>query len=688
MPLTSTWLCSLVLALGTGAERPGMGPDAPAGPTLRQALPEGTLAYIGFPDLVTTAREYRAAAFYRLLQDENVARALAPLFAKEGFIESILDELPVPLSLEDLTALEFRRVEVAITHLSPVTREKGQFQDVDFGLVIDVQIGDSEEKWEQVVDWFGEVIDEIAGQLPDEEPSQLQIAGVEVERFGVNPSVFIASLPGNRTVMAFSRKAMDLVLPKIVSGGGSFEKSDVFQKTLSHVSRPGDDLEVWLDIGGWVQAAREIVDSELDDSTQGTFDRIVVALGLDEAGAWAWNHRIVGGEIEARTVMTGGQSRRGLFSLMPQGTVTNAMWSYVPKDALLFGHLSLGLKNILTFTKNVGKAIGSSEDLLEIKELEEKIGIDLQRDFFSKLTGEVLYYQTAPTGLIPVPGIVVMLGMTESSVLVSRAEELLAELHESAEVKKTRFRDTDIYLLKIGDEPLPIQPAWAMIDGYLVFSAHVQDLKGLLRRKGDVDQSVLASQRFQASIAKSAVPAEYATMTYYDVPAIFEILFTAGYQALSLVGSSGWIDTAQLPTASDLSQFLGASVSYSQVEPGLWTFQGRSSLGPELYVGALFGWGLFVVGMQEPAVMPTDPASMSRARIEQVLGLAEIYRREHGGYPQSLRDLGEPDPESGFLTDGWGRALVYRIEDDKVVVYSCGPNGRDDDRSEDDIRIY
>ncbi len=91
------------------------------------------------------------------------------------------------------------------------------------------------------------------------------------------------------------------------------------------------------------------------------------------------------------------------------------------------------------------------------------------------------------------------------------------------------------------------------------------------------------------------------------------------------------------------------------------------------------------------------------------LGLAlERWAREHGGAlpigdsAQLLALLSQPGRDGrtpvfevprrwirdGRLTDAFGRPLRYRALGERALLYSCGPNGRDDGGAADDIVVW
>jgi hypothetical protein len=74
------------------------------------------------------------------------------------------------------------------------------------------------------------------------------------------------------------------------------------------------------------------------------------------------------------------------------------------------------------------------------------------------------------------------------------------------------------------------------------------------------------------------------------------------------------------------------------------------------------------------AVVTTRDLDVAHLRIARTALLLKAYRSEHGEYPQHLSELGVPVPNDPYLE----KPLTYRREGKGFVLYSWGPNLKDD----------
>jgi hypothetical protein len=71
-------------------------------------------------------------------------------------------------------------------------------------------------------------------------------------------------------------------------------------------------------------------------------------------------------------------------------------------------------------------------------------------------------------------------------------------------------------------------------------------------------------------------------------------------------------------------------------------------------------------------------AGVAALRCARLALALELYRRQRGSLPDRLEDL-QADLGSGAILDPFtGKPLIYRVDRNSYVLYSVGPDGRDD----------
>jgi len=100
------------------------------------------------------------------------------------------------------------------------------------------------------------------------------------------------------------------------------------------------------------------------------------------------------------------------------------------------------------------------------------------------------------------------------------------------------------------------------------------------------------------------------------------------------------------------------------------------------------GAGEWFVLQFGPLMLKVHQSSDRAEQVERNLHVAfalAAYQRDHGAYPAKLDELAPKYLASVPLDLFTGKALVYGPAADGYLLYSCGPDGRDDlGRTEDD----
>jgi len=85
--------------------------------------------------------------------------------------------------------------------------------------------------------------------------------------------------------------------------------------------------------------------------------------------------------------------------------------------------------------------------------------------------------------------------------------------------------------------------------------------------------------------------------------------------------------------------------------------------------------------------MERDKMLANRSLLQTAIAL-EVYRAEKGRYPETLALLRKEFPDVASEDVFSGKALVYRLEGDGFLLYSLGPDCRDDGGRPLDQREY
>ncbi len=170
------------------------------------------------------------------------------------------------------------------------------------------------------------------------------------------------------------------------------------------------------------------------------------------------------------------------------------------------------------------------------------------------------------------------------------------------------------------------------------------------------------------------------------------------------------IDASALPGSATLARYFKPTTSWSKRLPdGRIYTHAESSFGPETpleIVLCLSAAGPLMKqrAAQEPAPPAATPepvadttALETQAALLRVKGGIAIYKIENAKLPATLETLLAPSdrypdgylaPQKSVPKDGWGHGLAFKPDADgkRFLLYSFGPDGRDDSGAGDDVK--
>jgi hypothetical protein len=120
--------------------------------------------------------------------------------------------------------------------------------------------------------------------------------------------------------------------------------------------------------------------------------------------------------------------------------------------------------------------------------------------------------------------------------------------------------------------------------------------------------------------------------------------------------------------------------------------RGSAILAAIIMVAAFAAVLSLATGKRNPAKKRMERRILAKTRIQVLAGAISSYYREHGSFPQNLTEvLGKGRVDTRVLEDPFsqGKELKYKIlsqNPDTAILYSIGPNRRDDGGKKKDIR--
>ena len=127
----------------------------------------------------------------------------------------------------------------------------------------------------------------------------------------------------------------------------------------------------------------------------------------------------------------------------------------------------------------------------------------------------------------------------------------------------------------------------------------------------------------------------------------------------------------------------------SKLTPGL-----VAGIGAVVLVVAVLAW---FVDVKIDGNADQSNAAQAKAEIKIIAAALAEFRKAHGRYPEridGLQSSGQPHDGAGpslsgksIPKDPWGTPYIYRPGQGGYVLYSAGPNRRDDSQANDDVAV-
>lgn len=326
----------------------------------------------------------------------------------------------------------------------------------------------------------------------------------------------------------------------------------------------------------------------------------------------------------------------------------------------------------------------------EFDEEDEKL-IARMRRVFDAFHGGMSMIFAAPKFGLPIPRMVFAFGIADEEAY----REALAEVKERMEgigFDEVEYKEVRITTVKIPNNPSPIVPAFAVVDGALVISDSPATLRSLVSAKSDGTESrgpVSPEDRRDALVCR------------YDSKEIFKLMYEKALPLVQLglgqlqrstgMTSQPLLNLAELPQSTLIAKYLGeGSARITWTGKGL-EMTAASPLGDPLaalMASIIVPLTPLFTGMSLDETRGMWEERVCRARVEKIYEAIVLHRGTFGAgkrYPDSLGELvtrGLIEDDDMFLvpSDKDPTTIEYETEfgdiEEISVSYNYLPNSK------------
>ena len=410
---------------------------------------------------------------------------------------------------------------------------------------------------------------------------------------------------GNYLILAAGENGVDDIIARLEAKAGGISKHESFAAGWKDLRLDRSGLIAFLDIENGIEKIGDLT------GMRPQFDQGLQMAGL---GSVKWAMSVTGvadGQVVSRGHLRGVTGDQGLMALVSGRGIQADDFAMVPDDSdVVFACSADARKLLAAYTAFLAAQNPDASDQVTagLEQLGESLDIDFERDVFAALD-QVITVSNSPGdgGLIgnsPVLtiGIKNARGVAKTSTKI--AETLQREFTRGQPIQFRRrgltlerrdFLGTEIFMINtIGEDDVPIAPAWCLTETHVMIALHPQALKSRLRR--------LKAEQWKSFGKKFAGGPEGETIAFTAVdvpgmlPKIYGFVPWFAQLAFSEMQSEGFeMNLYDLPSAAALMPYMNESRSYlvrtpeglSKHAEGPPFFGSISSLTPGLFIGGL-----------------------------------------------------------------------------------------------------
>ncbi|MHC4134881.1 MAG: hypothetical protein ACYS0K_07850 [Planctomycetota bacterium] len=609
--------------------------QAPAPQDLASLLPAETLLVCEGNDLGGMDRWARETALGRLWSDPEVqhfaqglVKSIAPAFEAANGPLGI-----VGLTMEDLRGIRARRGGFAVVDAS--LKDGGLHLD----LVLFAEFRKGADKARKVVQALQQAAQTFAA-VPFEE---VRIRDKTVWRAQVQAWQVFLWMEGARLLVTTQRARMDQMLLALQSGNAqSLRASARYAKIRARMGAGHFAFFMYADVPRIVARAKQAATRLGEGEDVAEFEEVWRKLGLNAMESVAVADIPSGTGFRTELAVTF-EERRGVFALAQPGRPGNRFARYAPAHSLIYGAERFDLAVFLDALLGLTEAFGVHDDVdALVQRANAALGVDLRQDVAAALGTEWAGYLARPPEGGLIPDYAMFVTVRDRARLEKALETIAARLPALAEaggvvvrVNEAHFRGVRIRFLELSQgngDPIPVAPAWALTDDFLVLALVPQTVKHALLEK----RSLQGSDEFRTLLRR--IPQSAVSHTYVDMKGVVAWIYNTAVPVLQVVQgainkhlghfcdemrmSRIQLNFQDLPPAEVLTRHLSGAMFYSAVEGDCVRVGYVAYVGATLFVAPFMMLGmtatLVAKGEHEEAIQKRRRAERARQRRSQL----------------------------------------------------------------------
>lgn len=234
----------------------------------------------------------------------------------------------------------------------------------------------------------------------------------------------------------------------------------------------------------------------------------------------------------------------------------------VPEDAVRLIAAPINLMSYAEMFRSIAEQSG--EDPFAI--INDELGIDLERDLLANLGPRLYFYQAESTGGGGLMSSVLIVEARDPAALGTAHRRIIDRLNQVAAEQargyaRVRTWDADgieAYAFTTPGLPIPIEPAWTILNGSLIVALSPTSLRGAIDQVRGGRKSVLDNRMFASAVGRRIPREGAAAVTFTDAPRLVRkgygmttLLCAALSNAVRSPGAPDRVDGQILPPFAD-----------------------------------------------------------------------------------------------------------------------------------------